>query len=293
MFRRILMASAGAMALAGTALAADLPAPVFLAPPPPLWTGFYIGINAGYTFSNSNNFATNAANIQFCGAGCTGGLAVATAAAAGATTVASVKDDGFIGGGQVGYNFQFANNFVVGLEADFQGASARGNATAANLVGVAGFPANSVGTAVTINKGLDFFGTVRGRVGFLITPTLLAYGTGGFAYGQARSDAFFFQNLNGPSAGIATFWAGDATFSDTRTGWTAGGGGEWMFLPNWSAKVEYLYYDLGTLSANALVAEPFLVGVVVPGSPAFFTNAVRTTTRFNGNIIRAGLNYHF
>jgi outer membrane immunogenic protein len=293
MFRRTLLASAGAMALTGTALAADLaPPPVYVPPPPVMtWTGLYVGLNAGYTWSNSSNFATSAANLQCLVAG--GGCAAATAAAAGATVLRPIKNDGFIGGGQIGYNYQFYNSWVAGLEADFQGTTARKNATAANVVGIAGFPLNSIGTSLTVDKSLDFLGTVRGRIGFLITPTLLVYGTGGFAYGQAASNAFFFQNHNGLTFGIATAWSGAANIRYTRTGWTAGGGAEWMFLPNLSAKVEYLYYDLGSLSANTLLVDTFLPGVVVAGAPAFFINAARTSTRFNGNIVRAGINYHF
>ncbi len=76
--------------------------------------------------------------------------------------------------------------------------------------------------------------------------------------------------------------------SQTRTGWTAGGGFEGMFAPRWSAKIEYLYYDLGSVTYNATLADAcFGCGV------NFFTNNVRTTTRFNGNIVRAGLNWHF
>jgi outer membrane immunogenic protein len=298
MLRRILLASAGVTALTGAALAADLPfrapPPVFL-PPPPVWTwtGFYIGLNAGGTWSNSDNFATSATNIQFCTAGCVSALKTANAAAAGATALLSINDDGFVGGGQIGYNYQFANSWVAGIEADFQGTSAKGNATASSLVGLAGSLSSSIGTTLTVNKSLDFIGNVRGRIGFLITPTLLVYGTGGFAYGRAASDSTFFQKLNGISSGIATTWAGAANISQTRGGWAAGGGGEWMFLPHWSAKIEYLYYGLGTLSASTLVSEPFLAGFVVPGRTAFFTNAAQTTTRFNSNIVRAGLNYHF
>jgi outer membrane immunogenic protein len=82
MLRRMLLASAGVTGLFGAALAADLPSraplPVFLAPPPIFtWTGFYIGLNAGGTFSNSNNFATSATNIQFCTAGCVSALRTA------------------------------------------------------------------------------------------------------------------------------------------------------------------------------------------------------------------------
>ena len=67
---------------------------------------------------------------------------------------------------------------------------------------------------------------MRGRVGYLITPTLLIYGTGGFAYGQVSAFGF----------------------NTTPTGWTAGGGVEWMFAPHWSAKAEYLYVDLSNMS---------------------------------------------
>ena len=262
------------------------------APPAPTWSGFYIGINAGYTFSDSDNFATDAENIQFCGAGCGGGLAVANAAAAGATTALSITDDGFIGGGQIGYNYQFAHSWVAGLEADFQGTTASGNATTSNVVGVVGVPANSVATVVSAEKSLDFLGTVRGRIGFLVTPTLLVYGTGGLAYGQGQeTDATFSQNLNGPSGGIATAWNGTANSTDTRVGWTAGGGGEWKFASHWSIKAEYLYYDLGNVSANTLLIDGFTIAA--PPAPAFFTNVARTSTLFDGHIVRAGLNFHF
>ncbi len=130
---------------------------------------------------------------------------------------------------QVGYNFQF-NQFLIGAETDFQGTSLSGGGNNAPLTL---FPspystANSfltpIGAITGANISLPWFGTVRGRVGYLFTPTLLIYGTAGFAYGQV--DAFGFNN--------------------TRTGWTAGGGVEWMFAPHWSAKVEYLYVDLSS-----------------------------------------------
>jgi outer membrane immunogenic protein len=83
------------------------------------------------------------------------------------------------------------------------------------------------------------------------------------------------------------------SFSNTRVGWTAGGGGEWLFAPNWSAKVEYLYYDLG----NATYSLSPLVGIGGPGSAVigsvFSTALPQSTTRFRGSIVRAGLNYHF
>ena len=118
MFRRTLLASAGAMALTGAALAADLPSrappPVYLPPPPVFtWTGLYIGINAGYTWSNSNIVDTDAVNVSSI-TGLNGDIGGEVATLATGAVPVSVK--GFIGGGQIGYNYQFANSFVVGIE---------------------------------------------------------------------------------------------------------------------------------------------------------------------------------
>ncbi len=136
MFRRILLASAGAMALAGTAFAADLPSrappPVFLAPPPVFtWTGFYAGLNAGYTFGGNNSVDVETVPGVAAAIGIPPSPAqpIANAVAASVTDVLSLRNSGFIGGGQIGYNLQFANSFLVGIEADIQGAGARGSAT--------------------------------------------------------------------------------------------------------------------------------------------------------------------
>jgi outer membrane immunogenic protein len=142
------------------------------------------------------------------------------------------NNGGVVGGGQIGYNYQFSQ-FLAGVEADIQGTSmshGRGNIS------------------------LPWFGTVRGRVGYLVTPTLLLYGTGGFAYG-----------------GVEAF-----NQSNTRTGWTAGGGAEWMFMPNWSAKIEYLYTDLSA-------------GGVQGGWG--WNYGYNRHPQFN--TVRAGVNYHF
>ena len=93
----------------------------------------------------------------------------------------------------------------------------------------------------------------------------------------------------GPAIYPAVFSTG--SFSGTRVGWTAGGGLEWLFAPNWSVKAEYLYYDLGSVTSNLTLTQINLLAV---GGPAPWGVAgVRSTTRFNGNIVRAGLNYHF
>jgi outer membrane immunogenic protein len=198
------------------------------------------------------------------------------------------NNGGFIGGGQIGYNWQFYNSFVAGVEADIQGI-ASSNSTVNFASGAInpvfpGFPILQFGTA---SRSLDYIGTVRGRLGWLFTPTLLVYGTGGLAYGGVRTNVSITQLvLNDPN--IANPYFGTGSFSDTRVGWTAGGGLEWMFMPNWSAKVEYLYYDLGTVS---YALSPL---VNIQNNGTIFSSAFpQAQTRFNGNIVRAGVNYHF
>ncbi|ATQ66702.1 MULTISPECIES: outer membrane protein [Methylosinus] len=248
----------------GSASAADLPsrkdAPAFLPPPPPppMWTGFYVGLNAGYGWTNNNTVTQSYADTGSAGFG-------AQALGGNFPWNASVSNDGFIGGGQIGYNAQVYNSFVVGLEADMQGVAS--DRQAASYYGPT--------ASASISRSLDYLGTVRGRVGYLVTPTLLAYATGGLAYGQA--------NLSGAYYGTAT---GSDSFSDTRVGYSVGGGFEWLFMPHWSAKAEYLYYDLGNATT--------------PGASFAYTDGAgaqnswaQSTARFDGHVVRAGVNYHF
>lgn len=289
MMRRIFLASAGALALAGTAFAADLaPPPVFL-PPPPLWTGFYAGVNAGYEWSASNSVDVVSA-VAFNNAATLSplGLSYAPAAALGATRNIPLNSNGFIGGGQIGYNYQFATSWLVGIEADIDGiAGGNGTASVFTVTPRVGFAPNTVQTTDTVSKSLNYLGTVRGRFGYLLTPTLLIYGDGGLAYGGINSDTGIF-GAEVPNTGTTPFF-GLGRASTTRVGWTAGGGAEWMFLPNWSVKVEYAYYDLGsvTYSSGPLVTTPN------GGGATSFINTAATRTHFNGNIVRAGINYHF
>jgi outer membrane immunogenic protein len=296
MLRRTLLASAGAIALTGAALAADLPSrappPVYLPPPPVFtWTGLYIGINAGYTWSSSNAVDTDGTPIFANPAFPLGSSSIAAALAEVGTTDLSVNPAGFIGGGQIGYNFQFSNSWVVGIEADIQGiAGGNKSATIGAITVVPNFPAESYTSSATVSKKTDYLGTVRGRFGFLVTPTFLAYGTGGLAYGgvNARTSFAAAESL-GPAIYPPVF--GASNFSNSRVGWTAGGGLEWLFAPNWSLKVEYLYYDLGRVTSGLTLTQ---INNVAPGGPApWGVAAVHSSTRFNGNIVRAGLNYHF
>ncbi len=291
--------TAAALALtAGSALAADLPsrkAPMAPPPPPPppMWTGFYVGLNAGGTWAGSNQQYIGVGPVavdpgfNFINAFApTAGAAFSSAASA--TGSNSGGNGGFIGGGQIGYNWQFMNSFVAGLEADIQGVASSGNGGGSVIRAVpTGDVVGSNFVGVTSARGnLQYLGTVRGRLGWLAMPTLLLYGTGGLAYGgvSLNTGTLVYNDVYTP-AGQINPSIGGVNFSNTQVGWTAGGGVEWMFMPNWSAKVEYLYYDLGTVTQNFAMAYSDIGGNAIFGGQA--------RARVNGNIVRAGVNYHF
>jgi outer membrane immunogenic protein len=229
--------------------------------------------------------------------GWTGGLVpgVATGLALGGIYDLDPGQDGFIGGGQVGYNSQF-NNLVTGIEADIQGLANNGRANRPFTGPVPGFSEQYFGTQ-SAQAEIRWLGTLRGRLGGLISPSALIYVTGGLAYGSVNAGGAINAQEN------ASFVAkpfdflpsvGGAINSQTRAGWTLGGGWEWMFAPRWSVKAEYLYYDLGTVSTNygvSTLCTP--VACAIPSMPIYGTAAVYTSTRLNGNIARAGVNYRF
>jgi outer membrane immunogenic protein len=278
MLRRILLAAAGAMALSAVARAAE-PLPPPPPPPPPQWTGYFVGLNAGYTWSSDNQITTATFNVS----NTAGFRPLGLASAALATTGVGVRFDGFIGGGQWGYNYQW-NNWLIGAEGDLQGiASSSRRETVFSVANTTNL-GSRLFQGLTATRNLDWLGTERVRVGFLLWPTFLIYGTGGLAYGDAQANVAIGQIFS-----RATFFPAFSfgTFDQTLAGWTAGGGVEWLFYPNWSLKVEYLFYDLGGVS----FAMPPLVHTSL-GAP-FTVAAPFARTRFDGNIVRAGLNYHF
>ncbi len=291
--KKLLLSTSAALALTGSAFAADLPsrkaAPVY-APPPPVmtWTGFYVGLNAGGAWSESNTTIVGSGPFYLNSGYNPAALRSAYYGALTNGTLPGSSNGGFIGGGQIGYNWQWGGSIVAGVEADIQGVTSgsTGNASAAAIA----LPNGAVvSSSTSVSRGLDYLGTVRGRLGYAITPTLLIFGSGGLAYGGVNSSVSIAQAINDNSLGAAL---GSGQFSDTRVGWTAGGGVEWMFMPNWSAKVEYLYYDLGSVTYNVSALSPAIVGGATAGQLAF-ANAAQASTRFNGHIVRAGVNYHF
>jgi outer membrane immunogenic protein len=285
MIRRILLASAGAIALSGAAFAADLHAPP--PPPPPYvplpWTGFYVGLNAGYEWSNNVSVNSSGSSLIADPVGDPTGAYESALVGVGTANL-PVKNNGFIGGGQIGYNFQFANNTVASAEADIEGiAGSTSTATRATFTPVPGF-ADSYTTAVGVSNKLDYFGTLRGRYGYLFTPSLLVYGTGGFAWGGTSTSVGF---VASDALGFPTVY-GSSRLSTTSVGWTAGGGLEWMFAPNWTAKVEYLYYELSKQTSSfGYLTQNFPTGTF--GSSAL----THFTIQPKGSIVRVGVNYLF
>jgi outer membrane immunogenic protein len=250
----VVAAALSGSAVSGQALAADLPprgynkAPA-MAAPVTNWSGLYIGGNLGYGWGNGNT-AFSLLNLDA------------------DNTALDTKSKGVIGGAQIGYNWQMGA-IVTGLEADIQGSGIKssGRSPLFNTDTNSIIPGNFLST----EQKLSWFGTARGRLGATVTPDLLLYATGGLAYGHVDASA-------------NTFFASDEQFpasvSKTKVGWTVGAGAEWMFARNWSAKVEYLYLDLGNVSA-------------IRHSPIIPSIAAAYTWHTQENIVRAGVNYHF
>ncbi len=241
MFKRALLASAALIAFSSVSFAADLgykkpaPAPYVAVIPAFTWTGFYVGLNAGYAFSNSENI-THPGNAAY--------------TALGIPTFKASRD-GFIGGAQAGYNYQM-NQFVVGLETDIQ-------YTDLKKTGVDIF-----GDRARVET--NYLGTVRGRLGFVPMDRALLYVTGGLAYGDTKL-----------SSSVTGFPGLTGSKRETSAGWTLGGGVEYAITNNITAKVEYLYYDLGDtrLSVNDGV------------------RAASYRAENQGSIVRGGINYKF
>lgn len=248
-------------------LAADLPvkAPVYKAPVaiPFTWTGFYVGANAGYGWVTSSDVITRA-----------------NAAAAGwlipqeIASPLSFNPSGFVGGVQAGYNWQVAPHWVIGAETDIAWTDFDKTTVATGTVDTT--------RIMTAHEKLDWLGTLRGRVGFTPANRFLAYVTGGLAYGHATlSTALTRQgDPSTPPNGCGGFDnCQSGSVSDTKIGWTIGGGVEWAFESNWSVKAEYLYFDLGSISH--LMTDPV------------FAPVYNASADLKGSIVRAGLNYHF
>ena len=228
--RRLCLTLLMGFGLSAAAQAADMPvkAPVAVAPVYN-WTGCYLGGNAGYGWGRDHY------------------------------TFVPVLDEGshslrgFVGGGQIGCDYQFASNWVIGIQGMFDGAAMRGD--------------HNLTTAPPINDEtrVRWFGTATGRIGYLVAPTALLYAKAGGAWLREDYNESFLGTFRGAA-------------STTRSGWTIGGGLEWMFARNWSVFVEYDYFGLGTkrLSIPGPIAGPNTYDI-----------------KQDINVVLIGLNYRF
>jgi outer membrane immunogenic protein len=234
--KKILLATAALVALgSASAVAADLPArtytkaPAYIAPVYN-WTGIYVGAHVGGAFGNDSSIGV-----------------------AGFTN--SNNDAAFLGGGQIGADYQFSPNWLIGIEGQISGLS-NNDHTASN-------------GAFALSSKNDWLASVTGRLGYVWGPGVI-YAKGGVA----------FRDNNGLS--LVTVPGGVATaFTTNRddVGYTVGGGVEYMFAPAWSAKLEYQYYNFGTTNVTTAAA-PFPAG-----ASANFREDLHT--------VKAGINYHF
>lgn len=251
-----------------------------LVEPPTRWTGFYLGATTGVVWGANNNIYYANGPI---GPGFDPGVALLGSGNLGESNA------GFIGGGTAGYNLQLSPRALVGVEADLQGVL--GGSGASNTVGTRPSYATPGGVLFgnfAASQTLDYLGTARLRMGYVLRPSLLVFATGGLAYGGTNLVANTQVLSVGPTGNVATLGGGSTSSAQTRAGFSVGGGFEWMFLPGLSAKAEYLFYDLGS---HGLAAPQYSVSL--PAGPALADVTTAFHARANGQLVRAGLNYHF
>ncbi len=247
------------------------------------WTGYYLGANGGYGWNGIEAGQTpgdpNTANVFL-------GLVNV------APSSASFDMAGGFGGIQAGYNWQFGRKWVTGIEADFDWSNIDGSGTGPATIAFAATPAN-----FNASQKVEWFGTLRARLGYLPADNVLLYATAGLAYGQVEGSAsvvlppglsnstgnFGFSYACGGIYGGPTCFSGSHTRSSA--GWTVGAGAEYAFARSFALKIEYLYVNLGS-DGLAIPAAIFTAG----GSPSAL-NVNFGDAAFN--LVRAGLNYRF
>jgi outer membrane immunogenic protein len=243
MYRKFLLASVGAIAFSGSAaFAADLPSrappPVYL-PPVPIftWTGFYIGGQVGGAWGTGGN--------HFHAFDPDTGTFVDTSLGGG-------NPSGVIGGGHVGFNYQIpgwnwfsSSGVVIGVEGTVDG-------TSLSKTTVVTFPGDFGGGTLSAHTSADIQGSIRGRLG-IAWDRILIYGTGGVAFAGVNSDL----TLSGVDTTVVPFvpFFASRSRSNSRTGWTVGGGIEYALSNNWSIGAEYRFSDFGTINRGTVFPE--------------------------------------
>lgn len=259
--KRVIVSLLAATCLSTAAFAADLPsrrqAPAAYVPPVFTWTGFYAGVNAGYAWNGDSdlkdvNYHVNGVNFNV---------------GNGAFVSRDTNNDGsFTGGAQVGYNYQMGS-VVLGVETDFNYINAEKKYDAQ---GAYFNNAGTFGHEVNAESKVEWFGTVRGRIGYTPVDRLMVFVTGGLAYGSIKNKISYTDFGNGYS-----FYGSK---SDTRAGWTLGAGAEYAITNNITVKGEYAYVDLGDNTLQVV-------------NRANEHVSMKESTNFH--VVRAGVNYKF
>jgi outer membrane immunogenic protein len=266
--KKLFLGSVALVALglvAPAAFAAERAVPAYAPPPPPVpvytWTGCYVGASAGTSYGTSTH--STVANSVLT-SNVAGPTPLPAAVAAGSNIADSFNLSGFIGGGQIGCNYQFGQ-WVIGVEADGSGTNKEGQAQEVPLAPFIAGRSNWV--SQTQERWLV---TARGKLGWAIWDKTMVYATGGGAWAKIDTSEFL----------LGTVLNTGHQESNTRTGWTVGGGIEYALGYGWSVKGEYLYVDFDHYTT--FNSPPFGVGNIAPRD-----------VKLNDHIFRGGLNYKF
>ena len=226
------------------------------------WTGFYAGPIIGYGSSLSSNRSTSFVP--------TTSSASALASVGAVPPTVSVDNAGVTAGVAIGYNWQLGRELV----------GAEGDISYAHIAGANGRTDPLTGVTTTVDQSLGWFGTLRGRVGHLLTQDLLVFGTAGAAFGDTKLDVSS-QQVSTSVPCQATGYCASGSTAKVRMGWTAGAGIEYRVNSWASVKAEALYYDLGILGSSMTDTSA--------GAPANFD----ANARFNAGLLRSGINFHW
>lgn len=249
------------------------------------WSGFYGGANGGYLWT-SNNIVGHTGRPSYASPLFLPASRVTSIYLATLGTNHSVNpSNGFMGGGQIGYNSQFSERLVIGLDTDLDAI----NQTNSSMTYDHSVVVPQLGTYnahISTTKKLKYLGLLKGRLGFLVTPSFLLYGAGGFAYGNAELSTHY--SVTGTQPLFSPINE-QINIDRILSGWTAGGGAEWYFSPCWSVKLEYLFYNLGPIHTQLTLNQNLAITPAITYAGA----VVESVGRFTANTARMGVNYHF
>jgi outer membrane immunogenic protein len=274
--------------VATPAFAADLPAKAPARPVPAAvtdWTGFYIGGHAGYGWSKFDDIDEGNLVGFFTG-----------------DSFGSPEPKGFVGGFHAGYNWQVSSMLVLGIEGDFSFSNMKKDQTlsvagAQDVLSpfIDGVACRNCDLQDSLNVKIDNFASIRGRLGFLVAPSFMLYGTGGAAWADTKVDvngsATWTQSAALPANLRGVQFANLGASADkTFGGWVIGGGGEYMLTRNILLRVEYLHYDFGSKT----VTVDGTVNRVAPGLPAVsIPVSADVKTSLTTDVVRGGLSLKF